>query len=86
MPVAEVSTIPDVRKARARYEDARKRDGQDQDGPGDRHAIAQQALQSALKWALVHQAALAFELWTGEGAPVAAMRAAVADVLHRGGA
>lgn len=35
---------------------------------------------------LVHQAALAFELWTGEGAPVAAMRAAVADVLHRGGA
>jgi shikimate dehydrogenase len=31
---------------------------------------------------LVHQAALAFTLWTGEDAPVAAMRTAVAEVLQ----
>jgi shikimate 5-dehydrogenase len=31
---------------------------------------------------LVHQAALSFTLWTGEDAPVAAMRTAVAEVLQ----
>jgi shikimate dehydrogenase len=35
---------------------------------------------------LVHQAALAFTLWTGEDAPLAAMRDAVTDVLQSGGA
>jgi shikimate dehydrogenase len=31
---------------------------------------------------LVHQAALAFELWTGEDAPLEVMRAAATDVLQ----
>lgn len=34
---------------------------------------------------LVHQAALAFTLWTGEDAPLSAMRSALAEVLERGG-
>jgi shikimate dehydrogenase len=34
---------------------------------------------------LVHQAALAFELWTGHEAPLAVMRAAAAEVLQSGG-
>jgi shikimate dehydrogenase len=34
---------------------------------------------------LVHQAALAFELWTGEDAPLAAMRAAAEEALQSGG-
>lgn len=34
---------------------------------------------------LVHQAALAFTLWTGEDAPLAAMRAAVAEALRTAG-
>ncbi|HEX6477139.1 MAG TPA: shikimate dehydrogenase [Acidimicrobiales bacterium] len=35
---------------------------------------------------LVHQAALAFELWTGRDAPLAVMRAAATEVLQSGGA
>jgi shikimate dehydrogenase len=35
---------------------------------------------------LVHQAALAFTLWTGEDAPLAAMHDAVTDALQGGGA
>jgi shikimate dehydrogenase len=31
---------------------------------------------------LVHQAALAFELWTGHDAPLAVMRAAAVEVLQ----
>jgi shikimate dehydrogenase len=35
---------------------------------------------------LVHQAALAFELWTGEGAPLEVMRTAATEVLQSRGA
>ena len=35
---------------------------------------------------LVHQAALAFELWTGRHAPLAVMRAAATEVLQSRGA
>jgi shikimate dehydrogenase len=35
---------------------------------------------------LVHQAALAFELWTGRDAPLAVMRAAATEVLQSRGA